>query len=303
MKKNLHIVLIAFLFSIILWVSISLSNDYYTTIEVPVKIVDFPAGYSSGSDMPEKISIKVKGKGWKLIALNVANVQNYVIPVGQLTGRRVINLFNYLAENQWLSSDLEVISVNPDTISFYIEKITGKKVPIISALNLNFRTGYGIASPIKMEPESTYVYGPVSFLNKLEYVVTEPLGKDALDTKTIKRVPLKNIPGMTYRDDAVMVNIDVQRIVEKNFDSVLVHIVDIPKDRNVVLLPNRINVSLKGGIEVLGKIDTSLFNAYVNYREVVMDTVGSIIPHIDIPENTSLILIKPEHLRYIIKKF
>jgi YbbR domain-containing protein len=303
MKKNLHIVLIAFLFSIVLWVSISLSNDYYTTIEVPVKIVDFPYGYSSGSAMPEKISIKVKGKGWKLIALNVANVQNYVIPVGQLTGRRVINLFNYLAENQWLSSDLEVISVNPDTISFYIEKISGKKVPIMSALNLNFRTGYGIASPIKMEPESTYVYGPVSFLNKLEYVITEPLGKDALDAKTIKRVPLKNIPGMTYRDDAVMVSIDVQRIVEKIFDSVLVHIVDIPKDRNVVLLPNRINVSLKGGIEVLGKIDTSQFNAYVNYREVVMDTVGSINPHIDVPENTSLILIKPEHLRYIIKKF
>jgi hypothetical protein len=108
---------------------------------------------------------------------------------------------------------------------------------------------------------------------------------------------------MTYKDDAVIVSIDVQRIVEKSFDNLLVHIVDIPKDRNVVLLPNRVYISLRGGIEVLGKIDTAQFNAYVNYREVVMDTVGSIIPHIDIPENTSLIFIKPEHLRYIIKKF
>ena len=76
MKKNFYIIFISFLFSIILWVSISLSNDYYTTIEAPVKIIDFPSGYSSGSSMPEKISIKVKGKGWKLIALNIAAAQN-----------------------------------------------------------------------------------------------------------------------------------------------------------------------------------------------------------------------------------
>jgi hypothetical protein len=170
-------------------------------------------------------------------------------------------------------------------------------------LNVKFRSGYGIASPIKIQPESTYVYGPVSFLNKLEFVTTESIGKDELDSRTLKRVALKNIPGMSYREDAVIVSLDVQRIVEKNFDSLIVHVIDIPKDRNVVLLPNRLNISLRGGIEVLGKIDTSQFNAFIYYREVVMDTVGSIVPHIDIPENTALIFIKPERLRYIIKKY
>jgi YbbR domain-containing protein len=303
MKKNLHIILISFLFSIVLWVSISLSNDYYTTIEVPVKIIDFPSGYSSGSAMPKKISIKVKGKGWKLIALNIAAVQNYVIPVGQLTGRRVINLYNYLAENPWLSSDLEVISITPDTLSLYVEKISSKKVAIIPSFDLNFRQGYGLASPVKIEPESTIVYGPESYVNKLEHVTTEPLGEDELDSKTIEKVRLKYIPGMTYRNDVVLATIDVQRIVEKSFDSLFVHVVDIPKDREVILLPNRVNVGVSGGIEILGKIDTSRFYAYVNYRDVVMDTVGSIAPHVKLPEKTSIIFIKPDHLRYIIKKF
>ncbi|MGA7720690.1 MAG: hypothetical protein WCA84_05880 [Ignavibacteriaceae bacterium] len=303
MKKNLHIILISFLFSIILWVSISLSNEYYTTIEVPVKIIDFPSGYSSGSSIPEKITIKVRGKGWKLIALNISTLKDYIVPVGQMTGKRIINLYNFLAENPWLSSDLEVISVTPDTISFYIEKISVRKVPIIPNLDVKFRAGYGLASPIKIQPESTYVYGPVSFLSKLEFVTTESFGKDELDSRTVKKIALKSIQGMSYRDDAVIASLDVQRIVEKSFDSLIVHVIDIPKDRNVVLLPNRINISLRGGIEVLGKIDTSQFNAYINYREVVMDTVGSIIPHIDIPENISLIFIKPERLRYIIKKY
>lgn len=303
MKKNLHIILISFVFSVILWASISLSNDYYTTINVPVKIVDFPAGYSSGSSMPDRISIKVKGKGWKIIAFNIAGVQDYVIPVGQLTGRRVINLYNYLSENQWLSSDMEVISISPDSLSFYIERISGKKVPIIPELDLKFRSGYGMTSPLKIEPESTYVYGPVSYLNKLEYVTTESLGNDELDSKTTKKVRIKSLPGMTYRDEFVIVNIDVQRIVEKSFDSILVHVIDMPKDRNVVLLPNRVNISLRGGIEVLGKLDTTQFNAYINYREVVIDTIGSVIPHINTPDKTKLMFIKPEHLRYVIKKY
>ena len=100
-----------------------------------------------------------------------------------------------MTENQWLSSDLEVISITPDTISFYIEKISGKKVPIRPTLNIRLREGYGLASPVRIEPESTYVYGPSSFLNKLDYVTTESLGNDELDGKTINKVPLKSIPG------------------------------------------------------------------------------------------------------------
>ena len=55
MKKNLHIIIIAFLFSVILWVSISLSNDYYATFEIPLKLVNFPSGFATGTPLPEKV--------------------------------------------------------------------------------------------------------------------------------------------------------------------------------------------------------------------------------------------------------
>ena len=114
MKKNLHIIIISFIFSVILWVSISLSNDYYATFDVPIKLVDFPSGYTTGSPLPESVSVKLKGKGWKLIAVDLGSESDYVIPVGKDTGKRNINLYNYLVENQWLSSDIEVINISPD---------------------------------------------------------------------------------------------------------------------------------------------------------------------------------------------
>ena len=303
MKKNLHIIIISFLFSVILWVSISLSNDYYATFKIPLKLINFPSGYATGSALPGNISIKLKGKGWKLIAVNLTSESDYVVPVGAETGKRTINLYNYLVENQWLSTDDEVINISPDTLSFFVEKIASKKVMITPDLNLNFRNGYGLASKIVIKPDSTIVSGPVSYVRKLKTIPTESLEFDDLNDNTVEQVPLKNLPGMAYKNKFTSVVLNVQKIVDKNINNLLVKVVDVPRDRNVVLLPNRINIAVRGGIDILGRMDTTRFNAYVNYRDVVLDTLGSVVPHIKMPENISLLYIKPDRLRYIIKKF
>ncbi len=303
MKKNLHIIIVSVLFSIILWVSISLSYDYYATFQIPIKLVDFPNGYATGTQMPDDISVKLKGKGWKLVTAELGSESNYIIPVGKKTGKRTINLYNYLVENQWLSSDVEVINISPDTLSFFVEKTLTRKLPIETELNLEFKPGYGLASPTKLTPDSTLVTGPVSYLKNLKEIPTENISLKEMYEKTIKIVSLKKISGMSYADSKVIVNLDVEKIVDKNVHNLRVNVIDMPKDRDVVLLPNKITLSVRGGIEILGRVDTSNFSAYVNYRDVVLDTVGSVAPHIKIPPNVSLIYVKPERLRYIIKRF
>ena len=121
MKKNLHIIILSVIFSAILWISISLSNDYYATVNVPLKLINFPTGYSTASSLPEDISVKLKGKGWKLLGVNLSAKSDYTISVED-SGRINVNLYNFLGENQWLSSDIEVIDITPDTLSFVVEK-------------------------------------------------------------------------------------------------------------------------------------------------------------------------------------
>ncbi len=303
MKKNLHIIIISVLFSIILWGSISLSNDYYAIVNLPIKLVDFPSGYATGSPLPDQISIKLKGKGWKLIGVNLSSESDFVVPVGRTTGKRNISLYNYRAENQWLSSDVEVIDINPDTVSFFVEKVQNKELPITSNLAFDFKAGYGLASPIEIKPDSTEVYGPGSYLKKLNVIPTEDLKFSNLDDKVVKQVPLKNIQGMTYTNSIVTIYLDVQKIVDKNIDNLPVQVVDVPKDRDVLLLPNKISIAIRGGIDLIGKMSTDQFKAHVNYRDVVIDTLGSVVPQIVLPPNTTLLYTKPERLRYIIKKF
>jgi hypothetical protein len=96
---------------------------------------------------------------------------------------------------------------------------------------------------------------------------------------------------------------DVQKIVEKEVSNVLVEIVNVPYDRNVLLILDRVSIGLRGGINVLGKMNIEKVTAGVKYSDVVMDTIGSIAPEISIPGNTELIYVKPDRLKYIIKKF
>jgi hypothetical protein len=302
-KKNIPIIIVSLIFSFILWGSISLSKDYFVTIDVPIKIINFPDGYTTGTQLPEKVTMKIRGNGWKLIGVNLGSESQYLISAGWESGKKYVNLYNFLTDNQWLTSDMEVIDISPDTLSFFVEKITEKKVKIEPDLDLSFKAGYGLASEIEVYPESTNVLGAVSVLSSLNSVPTEKAKFTDLSNRIIEILKLKESLGMTYEVNSVTATIDVQKIVDKNFDNLLVEILDVPADRDVVLLPNRISVGVRGGIEILGKLTPDQFKAYVYYRDVVLDTLGSIEPRIIIPDNTTFLYMKPERLRYIIKKF
>ncbi|MBK7378192.1 MAG: hypothetical protein IPJ03_04185 [Ignavibacteriales bacterium] len=301
--QNLSVIIISVIFSIIIWGSISLSSDYFAVIEVPLKLVNIPKGLTSGSVMPDKILIKVKSKGWKLISMNVASPAEFVVPLSVDSGFKFINLNNYLSENNWLSEDMQVMDIIPDTISFYIESIGTKKLPIEANLNLNFKTGYGLASEIKFIPDSVMVTGPKSILKGMKSINTERSTYNNLSEKIVERIEVKKLRGFSYSADNLLMSLDVQAIIDKSFEEIPVKVLNVPPDREVVLIPNLITVSVLGGIEVLGKLSENDFSASIEYGEVVVDSTGTVSPEIDFPDNTQLIYIKPERLRYVITKF
>jgi YbbR domain-containing protein len=303
MKKNIYVIIIAVIFSALLWASISLSNNYIATIELPVRVTNFPDGYSTASQLPEKIDIKVRGQGWKLVYLNLNTDAEYRISSGRERGRRFVNLYNYILENQWLTSGIDVVSIFPDTLSFVVEKVGSKKIKVVPDTKLEFRKGYGLAEGIKLDPDSVTIYAPQSILADISEVKTNTLELNNLDSRNSSQTTLKEIPGVSFAENSVNIHLEVQKILEKNYESVSVEIRDVPGDRDVVLLPGKITVGLRGGIDVLAKIKTEDIKSYVYYRDVVLDTLGSVVPRIQFPETTNLIYTKPERLRYVIKKF
>jgi YbbR domain-containing protein len=303
MNKKINIIIISLIFSVVLWVSISLSSEYYASIKVNLKIIDLPYGYTVGTKLPDNIIIKLKGKGWKLTSESLGSEAEFIASAKYDSGKINLNLYNSLSENRWLANDIEVIKIDPDTISFKVEKIVTKKIKIIPNLNLNFKSGYGLAEPVYIYPDSTFVYGPWSIIKNLNFISTEYIAYDKIDSRIKENLTLNPISGISYGINSVALYLNVQKIVDMNFDDLPVKIYDIPNDRGIILLQNKVSIGVKGGIELLGKLTSDQFKVSLNYRNITMDTLGSVIPDIQMPPNLSLLYVKPERLRYIIKKY
>jgi YbbR domain-containing protein len=303
LPKNVIILIVSILFAVILWGSISLSEIYYANINANLTLINFPRGYTTGSELPLKISVKVRGQGWRLLSSKIGSDEEFLVSVNSDSGKKIVNLQNNIAMNQWIMSDLEVIEIEPDTIIFIVEKILTKKVPILPELILGFRTGYGLASKATYQPEAVTLTGAKSRVKNISEILIDSITFSSLDKKVTKIIDLPRFSGVTYSENSIKLTLDVQRIVDKVFEEIPVEVIDVPKDRNVVLLPNKVGCNLRGGIDFLGKLKIDQLRAYVYYNDIVKDTVGSIIPNIQIPENTSLQFIKPERLRYVIKTY
>jgi len=302
-RKKLNIFLASVVFSIVLWGSISLSDYYYTNIDVKLSLVNFPDGYTTGSVIPEKVRLRVKGRGWKLLSLNVGPESEYVVTTGKDSGWHTISLYNFLESNRWLLSDVDIISIQPDSLSFFVERTITKKLLLIPNLHLEFKPGYGLASDIILNPDSVIVTGPVSYLKPMKTILTENKSFGPLDARTETEVGLLKINGFSFVDNIINVVLDVQKIVDKQFDNILVEVSGVPPGKEVVLLPNKIALNVRGGIEILGKLNEDQFHAKIRYQDLVRDTTGSITPDIEIPKNVTLQYLKPERLRYIIRTF
>ena len=70
----------------------------------------------------------------------------------------------------------------------------------------------------------------------------------------------------------------------------------------MLLIPQNLNIRLKGGVNQLSSIEQASIKAQINYSSILADTTGSLKPYFDIPDGCTIISVKPETIQYVIKK-
>lgn len=303
MKSKINIIILSILFSILIWGSVTLSDDFFSTADFSIRVVNQPDGYTCGIINPEKISVKLKAKGWQLLTLKLGSQSEYLVSADNDSGIIKVDPFNEMDENTWLNTGLSITEIIPRQISFNVEKLIYKKLKIEAVTDLKFSDEYGLATPIRIYPDSVLVSGPSSVLQNTSTLKTRLVTLSSLDSKIKIITDLEEPIGFKFDQNKAELTFDVQRIVENTFENIKVNIVGLPKDRDVVLIPNTIICSLRGGINIIGKLNPDEISASIDYREIVYDSLGSVQPKISLPQNTQLVYIKPARLNYIIKTF
>lgn len=301
-RKSIQIIS-ALIISFFLWGSISLSSYYFTSVKVPVRLTNLPAGYAMAPTGGKLVSISLKGEGWRLLVLSMNKTDEYFVSANYDSGYKHLNLNQSLSDNNWLSNGLQVMDISPDTMTFRIEEIARKMVRIKPVLNLSFKPHFGIVSAIRIIPDSVMISGPKSLLRRIPYISTVPEQISDLEGRTTETLKLEDIDNLNYSSRECKVILNVQKIVDKVFSGIEVKVLNSPSHGEITLFPNRMDFVLRGGIDILGRLKSEDFHPYIDYQQMLSDTLGSIDPVLKVPDYTTVIKKDPERIKYIIKKF
>lgn len=299
-RKSLTIILIT-IFSVILWVFVSLDEDYRTIIKSKIKITHLPEGYAVGYESVDEAAFTVKGEGFNLVKFSWGNVDDFEISAKNGKGVRQSYLRDDLEQNIWLSSAGQILEIFPEKVDFFVDRVTRKTVILKPDVKLKFRENYGLVSDISFSPDSVEISGPESLIRDIDEVETVYQEFANLEKDVSTLIPIVKKDNINYNINGCSVNFEVQKIVDKNFGKVIVETKNVSPGRELMLLPGSVDIVLRGGIKKLSSMSNEDISVSVDFREAIKDTVGTLKPEITVPGYVTIVDYQPHRLEYIIK--
>lgn len=303
MQKNFLLIIISFFFAVFLWLYINLSQTY--TINKTAKL-DFNLNKNQAiaSELPDSVELMLRGKGWDLFLLYLRGKSTLTI---DLTGYRKdvkLNLLQNLQDNGELPSSISVLNVNPQFIDLAFDNVTSRKVPIKNNVKVIPKDGYIIVGSPQIQPDSVKITGALSVINRIRALGTELLKIENVSSDFVREVKIVDTSNKNIKiePDRVTVSYKIELAAEKSFDNITVNVKNIPDDREVLLIPPKIKIFIRGGVETLAKVLVEDISAEIDYKTIEEDKLGYVIPEIKLPPDIILIKLEPEKLQYIIKR-
>ena len=207
---------IVFLFfvaiSTIFWLLNQLEDEYETDIQLPIRYSEFPQDKILISELPDYFTLRVKAHGFKLLEYKISNkFLPYPINVNSLTLKmmseeRYLKLYaltRILKDDveRKLSSELEIISISPDTLYFDFAERVFKKVPVVSRLNPIPATQFMVDDDIALIPDSIIISGANHIIDTTYQVFTQKRELVDLEAPFAGDVKLEKIKNIDFSED------------------------------------------------------------------------------------------------------
>jgi hypothetical protein len=303
-RRSIYIVIFSTLFGVLAWVSVTMREDYETTVAMPFVLQDIPSGMAVQSPLPRTIQFRFRGEGWRLAGVLLGHAPSIVFSATALpAGHRPLT-FNDFADHIPLSPGVRLLDVTPDSLRIELGPAVRKRVPIVLDCLAGFREGYGQVGPTSVAPDSVTLTGAESVLRGIESWKTEKRVFENVRGSLDAEVPLVSAGPyeITFSVTAVRIAISVEPFAEKIITGVPVQVTAVPPSREVILIPPRIEIVVRAGIRQLSALSAGDFRAVMNYATIAADSTGAVDTDVTGPAGVQVVTRRPERLQYIVRK-
>lgn len=302
----------ATLFAIVLWLIVSLADQFDTTLDVPL-LVEPPPNLALARPIPTSLRVRWRASGWSLLKMMATGQMESVLrPLPRQTGADSQVVVSYgrrdlLASIRTSTLDAQQMSVVPDSLTLVLGPLDQKKVPLSPEITIDTRKGFQVIGRLQMLPDSVTLVGARRVLEDISSWPTAPLALDDIHRPVSRWIPasdtLRNI--ISVRPRTAELYADVQEIAERRFPDVPIVNRGTVRDTSLrlVLQPQRVEVLVRGGARDLSRLDPSTVRAYVEILEGT-DTLGVAYPRLLLPPgyDISVVTIKPDRVKYVFRR-
>ena len=303
-KKRYHIIIASIIFAILIWITVNLRDEYTVVMHVPVVLNNLKEGKALKYSIPKNVSMRFKGSGWQLAGLHIFQDLKYYIDLSLLRDEDYVITGRDWMEHIKLPFSLQPIEIKPDTIILAVDNYKGKRVPILINVMITYKDGYGQVGQPNISPESLLISGSKNLLESVSYWPTTFRKLADLNVPVNIDIPLEEPANYSIdlHTKRVLLQIDVQPFAEKTFTRVPITTVGTPQNQEVVFIPPRMDIIVRGGIQQLSKLTQEDFHASVSFQSLSKDTIESIVPDVTVYSDVKIISKMPNRFKYIIRK-
>ncbi|MCF6347801.1 MAG: YbbR-like domain-containing protein [Flavobacteriaceae bacterium] len=295
--------------SFLFWMLIKLSKEYTDVVQFNVNYSNLPEGKMLQKTPKKYLDITVKTHGFNLIKyhLNKRDVNVDLHTVKRKKGLIYYQLANELLPQiqQQVTSDVEVLLVQPDSLYYHLGISKTKKVLVVTDINIQYQSGYNLLGDLKVEPNFVSISGPEVIIDSITSIRTEATTLTNVNSSIEEKISIVTLEGnsrVSYSVDEVMVTGVVEKFTEAKLKLPFT-IKNLPQNYNITTFPDQVEVIFKVGLSDYNKINKNDFKINCDYRRTVKDGLTYLIPEVvSKPSIISEIKIVPNQIEYLIKE-
>lgn len=310
-RGNLTVFLICLAISVFIWFLITLSKESYTSLEYPIEFVNLPTDMVLVNNPDSVLTFRISSGGFELFTLRYLNRKrpvrvdleavNLEEQDSIFTGAFLTSRLTASIRKQYSFSE-ELISISPETIEFRFEPLSGKMVPVKSALLLEFQKQFRLSDTITFVPPQVKVIGPRNLVDALDQVFTYPERVVDISGNISGRVKLEKPIAheqLTLQPEEVEFRLQADKFTESTLE---LPVSILSKDVMVKTFPQKVKVTFLVSLSDFKRIDPSLFEAGIVLPDPPGEGTKAKVSLSRIPAFVEVTRIEPEEVDFLVFK-
>jgi YbbR domain-containing protein len=193
LRKNLSLKLAALGIAFGLWIWVSGQADVLKTVRVPLDVADLPAGLEIVSDIPDDVTVRLRGPEIALRTLDSERVRVHLrldsppVQVG-------INHVPIPVDQVRVPAGIDIDRISPNVIDLNIQRRAAREVPIHPDVRGQPAHGFELAGT-SVDPPTLTIEGPEAAVRTVSALATPAISIDSLSAdETIRVRPIASGP-------------------------------------------------------------------------------------------------------------